>query len=362
MTTRTRYFVIVSLLVLGVGLGTGLLAYYVGAAAPSRQGGPDELRLVPSNATLVAYANVQEVMTSNLRAKLRESLPVKPEGQRELENETGINIETDVDRVVACIAPPVDGTSRPPATGLVLARGRFDQVKIEALMREHGAIVEEYRGARLIMAPAGSASGTAAPDGVPRQRDAWSVAFIEPGLLALGSAPLVRNAIDLKAGAGKVARDAVTGDNITANKDITANEKMMDLVKSLESGNVWAVGRFDALTSQARLPGNLAGRLPPITVFSASAHVDGGLAGVLRAETRDDESAANLRDVTRGLLALAKMQAGSRPEMLALVQSLQLGGTGKTVTLAFDVPAEVFNLLGPALNRSRQNLPSVEPR
>jgi len=60
------------------------------------------------------YANVQEVMTSNLRGKLREALPVKPEGQRELESETGINIETDVDHVVACIAPPVDGTSRPP--------------------------------------------------------------------------------------------------------------------------------------------------------------------------------------------------------------------------------------------------------
>ena len=30
MTTRTRYFVITSLLVLAVGLGTGLLAYYVG--------------------------------------------------------------------------------------------------------------------------------------------------------------------------------------------------------------------------------------------------------------------------------------------------------------------------------------------
>jgi len=30
MTTKTRYFVIISLLVLTVGLGTGLLAYYVG--------------------------------------------------------------------------------------------------------------------------------------------------------------------------------------------------------------------------------------------------------------------------------------------------------------------------------------------
>ena len=30
MTNRTRYFVITSLLVLAIGVGTGLLAYYVG--------------------------------------------------------------------------------------------------------------------------------------------------------------------------------------------------------------------------------------------------------------------------------------------------------------------------------------------
>ena len=50
MTTRTRYFVIASLLVLGVGLGTGLVAYYVGfpAGAFASQGGPDELAVRPA--------------------------------------------------------------------------------------------------------------------------------------------------------------------------------------------------------------------------------------------------------------------------------------------------------------------------
>ena len=74
MTTRTRYFVIASLLVLGVGLGTGLVAYYVGfpTSAFSSRGGPEELRYVPRDATVLAYANVQDVMSSDLRRRIKE--------------------------------------------------------------------------------------------------------------------------------------------------------------------------------------------------------------------------------------------------------------------------------------------------
>src|SRR3990170_4726776 len=150
MTTKTRYFVIVSLLVLAVGLGTGLVAYYVGfpASAFANRGGPDELRLIPRDATVIAFANVREVMASELRQKIHRALPGQENGQRELQEQTGINLETDVDRVVACLHPERDGVGM-PAGGMVLARGRFDETKIEALMREHGAQVEAYKGKRL---------------------------------------------------------------------------------------------------------------------------------------------------------------------------------------------------------------------
>ena len=50
MTTRTRYFVIASLLVVGTGLGTGLVAYYgFPTSALTAVSGPDELRFLPSN-------------------------------------------------------------------------------------------------------------------------------------------------------------------------------------------------------------------------------------------------------------------------------------------------------------------------
>ena len=78
----------------------------------------------------------------------------------------------------------------------------------------------------------------------------------------------------------------------------------------------------------------------------------------MRAETRDEDSAKNLRDVVNGFLALARLQTGSRPEFQSLAQSLQLGGTGKTVELSFAVPGAIFDLIESAGNQARRKNPA----
>jgi len=326
MNTRTRYFVIASLLVTSVGLGTGLVAYYVGfpAGAFTRTGGPEELQYVPRDAAVIAFANVQEIMTSELRQKIKSHVPIPEDGQREIQNATGINIETDIDRIVACAYPESDGTNTRGA-GMVLARGRFDEGRIEALMREHGGQVEEYKTKRLIVG-----------DVSPAHPGGMAVAFVEPGLVAIGSTKVIRTAIDLH----QSGNDPQAGV-----ESVIGNEELMNLVRTLDSGNAWAVGRFDALTSHAHLPENVASQLPAITWFSVSTHINGGVRGILRADTRDEESANNLRDVVRGFLALGKLSSGSKPELQAMMQSLELGGTGKSVALSFDVPAAVFDVI-----------------
>jgi hypothetical protein len=153
-----------------------------------------------------------------------------------------------------------------------------------------------------------------------------AIGFVEAGLIALGSDRLVRQAIDLAGG----------GENVTSNAEL------MRLVNEIGDGNAWAVGRFDALTESGRLPDHVIGKLPPITWFSASGTVNGGVRGMVRAETKDEAAAQNLRDVVRGFMALVKMSAGSQPGASAVIDSLQLGGTGRSVTLSFTVPVEVI--------------------
>jgi hypothetical protein len=287
----------------------------VGVPTAFAQQGPDELQLVPGNAVVVAYVSVHEVMVSSLRERVRQALPQLPDGQREFEEATGINIENDVDRVVAALVPADDGTVNVPHSGLIIAAGRFDQVKIESLMRQHGATEETYRGRRMFAAPDSGAG--------------LSVAFVEPGLVAIGSTALVRSAIDRKDGGASVR----------------TNDDIMTLVRSLDRGNVWAVGRFDALAAQANLPPNVANQLPPVTWFAVSGHINGGLLGDIRMQTRDEVSANQFRDIIRGFIAMANMQADAHPEFATVLRSIQLNGSGTTVAVSFELPLETIDLL-----------------
>ena len=111
MTSRTRYVVVAALSVLLIGLGTGLVAYYFGLPTSTflADDGPDELRFVPPDATLVAFANVHEIAASDLRERARRAWPGLQNGQEQFRNETGINVETDIDRVVAYLGRPAEG-------------------------------------------------------------------------------------------------------------------------------------------------------------------------------------------------------------------------------------------------------------
>jgi hypothetical protein len=332
MTRPTRLFLYGSALTLTAGLTTGLLAYYGGlpTLASGREAGPDELKYVPASAAVVAYANVRDVMASDFRQKLRQVLPDHDQkGQEEFQRETGINIEQDIDYVLAWVSPnpnpaPADGQRGPfgGGSGMVLLRGRFDATRLESLAAQHGGAVETIGTARLFR--------------FNKHGEPASIAFLEPGLIALGNDATVRSAIAHGGGAGTIRENA----------------ELMSLITDLDSSNLWAVGRMDALANQAHLPEQLVSQIPAVKWFAASSDINGGLSAVLRAEARDDEAAKNLRDVVQGFMALAKLQAGSKPELQALIQSIQLSGTGKTVALSFEVPASLIDVMSQHMKRA----------
>jgi hypothetical protein len=322
--------VLVSGAVLLVGLGTGLVASYMGlpVAVFSRAAGPDELQYVPADAAVVAYADVKDVLSSEFRQRFRQLEPQSQE-RNEFEQKTGINFEEDIDSVVGAMMPSADLTEHPEESALLLARGRFEPARLEALAVEHGGTVTEYNGKRII-----THQDTDNPD---RPAESMTLGFLDVDLVAVGSGNSVRRAIDAR----------------RENRNVVSNTELMRLVAELDNSNAWAVGRFDALANQARLPSEIRSQIPTISWFSAAGHINGGVSGVFKAEANDEAAAQNLRDVVRGFLALAKLQTSSKPGMKDMVDSLQLSGEGKTVALAFSVPTEVLDIIE-AMSKARK--------
>jgi hypothetical protein len=319
---KTRYFVAIMGTILAIGLGTGLVASYMGLPVSvfSSAAGPDELQYVPADAAVVAYADIRDVLSSQFRQRFKAVEPSQDE-KNEFEEKTGLNLEEDVDSVVAAMMPNENLAQNPAGSFLILAKARYQPARLEALALEHGAEVGEYQGKRLISHRETNDQGDT--DIV------MAVGFVETDLVAFGSLESVKAAIDARA----------------SNRNVVSNNEMMKLVNEIDNANAWAVGRFDAIASKAGIPAEIAAQMPAISWFSAAGHVNGGVSGTFKAETKDEATAQNLRDVLRGFLAMAKMQAGTKPGMQQLADSLILSGEGNNVALSFSIPTEVLDVL-----------------
>ena len=116
----------------------------------------------------------------------------------------------------------------------MIVRGTFNPDQLQSVAREHGGVFETYRTKQLVTSP----------DVIPH-----AIAFLEPGLVAVGPTEAVKKAIDAQM--GPLAATGATG----VPQSITGNDEMMNLVRDIAAtNNAWAVGRFDLIASQAQLP------------------------------------------------------------------------------------------------------------
>ncbi len=319
MSRRTRYVALASGGVLAVGLCGGLFAYLNrDAARGAASDAPPELAFVPPHATVLAFADMRAVMESNLRARVRRFAP-DGVGREQLERHLGLDIERDIDRVLVFWAPEPDADAGDDdgSSGLALFSGRLDAERLEAVARRGGAVVTEEDGRRIVTREVDRAAPLA-------------MAFLEPGLAAVGDLAAVRSALRRRPGEAGIDADA----------------DMMRLLGRVDPrSSFWAVGRFGDSGLLGWVPEQVSERLPPVTAFAVQGRINGGISVSLAVEGRDDAAAQNLRDVVRGFVALAQLQTLGNPDLQAVLDSLQTGGDGTAVTLSLRVPAEAIDFL-----------------
>jgi hypothetical protein len=331
MTKRTRYFVLGAVAVLLVGLGGGLIAYLAYTRADGVAGMPPEMRYVPVDAALVAYADVRAVMDSDVRRALMGSIdPESRKGRQMMNDFAGVDVEKQVNRIVAYVEPNVAPNPQTQATpemprALVLVQGSFEPARIEAFVRGHAGTIEEYKGQKILVRT--------------DEGHDLAVGLIGSDLIVLGQKDLVRRAIDTSG--------AVSG----SVKTIADNPAMMTLIRDNTGSTAWAVGRFDEISRRSSLPSGVTGKVPPIRLVSAKANINGGIRAAIRAEAADKAAADQLRDVVRAFISLGRLQGGGKQEFDTVMKSVELSGTDATVRLSFAVSPETLRIIAPGRGR-----------
>ncbi len=341
-TAKTRYFLLGSAAILTAGLVAGTVAYTGGMPrAFASNTGPDELSLVPVGAAVVAYANVQGVMSSEFRQRLTTLIDNEGKGRQEFQEHTGIDVERDIDAIIAALSPAASGVHD---NGFVALRGRFDIGRIEALVASKGGQISEYKGARLVQAPGRSSEPDADVDSVEpahpevagrehrREHASPVIALVSGNLVIVGSDAAVKAAVDRSQGAGTAS--------------ITSDGEFVRMLESVDQNStVWAIGRPKSFTAGGELPAQVLQQLPDVKWFAASGHLNGGLQATVRAEGKDEEAGKNMREVLQGVLALARLQLSAKPEMKPLLNSVQVEGDGNGVALHLTLPAEMLDII-----------------
>ena len=147
MTQRTRYFLLGSVVVIIVGLATGLVAIYNGNLPLRGLDGRARRVGLPAGRARPPWPTptCTTIMNSEFRQKLRQVLPTGEEKDK-LQAEIGVDIEHDIDTVVAGFAG-ASATTRAPSRSCAAGSTRRRSRRSPSSTAPPSA---DYNGKRLI--------------------------------------------------------------------------------------------------------------------------------------------------------------------------------------------------------------------
>jgi hypothetical protein len=213
-------------------------------------------------------------------------------------------------------------TNGEPNTGLALATGIFDPVKIGALAAKDGAVTDTYQGVTLLE---DSKKGNA-------------VAFLNSGLLAAGDIANVKAAIG--------RQSAPT----------TLPKSLMDEITMLgNTEDAWALTTVSPAALHPAAPTNKPETINGVTIpANLFQQVQSGWAGVkfgsnititAQAQTTDATTATNLAGMLQLLQNFALMQAQQNADLAAFAKSISVTAQGTQVNFSASLPEDQFQKL-----------------
>jgi len=220
---------------------------------------------------------------------------------------TGMDPERDIDKVTIGQLEGKDG--------VVIVQGRIDKFKIEQFLKDKGKESQTYLGQTLY-------------------HDGKNTFVIMNNLVLLGQLNGVKKVVD---------QMQVPGSS-------PLRTDLMAAIQTIDVGNqIWGVGDFsvgDLSNLGVRGPAPALEMLKSLKSGTYQMHVDSGIQARAVGNFTDVESAKNIGDLVRGALAVAKLQiAQQQPDVVKLLDGIQVTNSGSTLTLRIDESGELLKKL-----------------
>ena len=239
--------------------------------------------------------------------------PMSPFGQDspemdEVKRLTGFDPATDLDRMY------VAGSETDEA-GAVVAFARFDRERLERY------IADQDEASLTRTDVEGVPAWTASEDG-----QAFMVALPSERMMMAGSESVVR---------GMLARLA------SGSKGLSGDTRMMDLIgKAGQSGAWMVVSGLDAATGND--PASQVSAFADRAVISFGFE-DTGLALDAYLVPRDGAATSDVADLTRGAVSAMRVEAASQPDLMTMLDGVDVSDDGSGVRVTGTAPASFLN-------------------
>lgn len=298
-------------------LATAVLGFgFSSSQAPAVGSLPETLLSLPDGATFIGYVSVERLIKSPLFETL-----INEHGKDldELAELIGLDARRDV-REVAFFTVMEGSNVR---KGAAVFAGSFDRSKIVALLQDQLFETLSHAGAEIFVA--------AGKD----EENSRAVTFLTDQLAAVGDLGGVRLVVDT---------------HKRTHSSVASSSEMLDLVGKARPGDsFWVAGSLESLLPQAlvTLSPNLKLPIPRIRQILVSGNVQENISAMVRGETPDAQTATDVENLLRGVVALARLQSDLNPEIQKILESVQIASDQTAVTISLNVP---FSLISLGLN------------
>ena len=229
-----------------------------------------------------------------------------PEELRDFANETGMVPIDDIQQLIA------GRMGEDQFLGAVRIRG--DLQGAEEFFEQQGTVSESHEGRSIYR---------------PEPEEDWGITFVND-LAILGSSGAVRSALDRMAGGPSVLDNAET----------------MAEIQALGDGNqVWGFGSIADLVPEDAPPPVAMDLVAALERVTFRMRLESGVTARMTGTFTTADTATRAGDLLRGFLALGMMGSADRPDVVELLNGLQVRNAEAAVEIDFSVPQELLDRL-----------------